>query len=228
MIMLLAEDLLLLLTDDASGKLAVAAGQADAALGGANLVELTLMGKAGLTGDGDPGKAGRIVVKDATPPGDEVLAGALQIVSGHQGDKPQAVINPLSKNLRAVLYQRLTDGGVLRAEHGRTLGIFPAHTWPAQDGQHEAGVRQVITQALVQGAVPDQRTAALIALLHALRCEDKVVDPRQSGMSKKQLQARAEQIAEGDWASEAVRKAIEQMTAAVMAAVTAATTAAAT
>ncbi len=42
--MLIAEDLLLLLTDDASGRLAVPPAQADAALGGANLVELALMG----------------------------------------------------------------------------------------------------------------------------------------------------------------------------------------
>jgi len=225
--MLLAEDLLLLLTDDTSGKLCATSGEVDAALGGANLVELTMMDKVGLSGDGDPGKAGRIVVRDAAPPGDDVLAGALQTLSDHQGDKPQAVINPLSKNLRAVLYQRLTDSGVLRSEHGRILGVFPTHTWPANDGRHEAGVRQVITGVLVQDAVPDQRTAALVALLHALRCEDKVVDPKRHGMSRKQLQARAEQVAEGDWASDAVRKAIEQMTAAVMAAVTASTTAAA-
>jgi Golgi phosphoprotein 3 (GPP34) len=226
--MLLAEDLLLLLTDDASGKLRSPAGETDIALGGANLVELTLMGQADLSSDGDPGKPGRIIVRDPAPPGDEVLAGALQTLIDHQGDKPQAVITPLGKNLRTVLYQRLTDSGVLRAEHGRILGIFPTRTWPAKDGQHEAGVRQLITQVLVPGAAPDQRIAALIALLHALRCEDKVVDPQQNGISKKELRARAEQIAEGDWASEAVRKAIEQMMAAVIAATTAATAAAAT
>ncbi len=226
--MLLAEDLLLLLTDDASGKLRSPASETDIALGGANLIELTLMGKAGLSGDGDPGKPGRIIVRDPVPPADEVLARALQILADHQGDKPQAVITPLGKNLRTVLYGRLTGSGVRRAEHGRILGIFPTHTWPTQDGQHEARVRQLITEVLVQGAVPDQRIAALIALLHALHREDKVVDPQQNGMSKKELRARAEQIAEGDWASEAVRKAIEQMMAAVIAATTAATAAGAT
>lgn len=226
--MLLAEDLLLLLTDDATGKLRSPAGETDIALGGANLVELTLMGKVSLSGDGDPGKPGRIIVRDLAPPGDEVLAAALHTLADHQGDKPQAVMTPLGKNLRTVLYQRLADSGVLRAEHGRILGIFPTRTWPAEDGQHEAGVRQLITQVLVHGAVPDERLAALIALLHALRCEDKVVDPRQNGMSAKQLRARAEQVAEGDWASAAVRKAIEQMVAAVIAATTAATAAAAT
>jgi hypothetical protein len=76
--------------------------------------------------------------------------------------------------------------------------------------------------ALVQQVAPDARTAALIALVHALRCEHKIVDPRQYGLSKRELRARAEQIAKGNWASEAVRKAIDEMIAAVVAATSAA------
>lgn len=56
--MLLAEDLLLLVTDDASGRLSAPAEQVDAGLGGANLVELTLRDKVNLAGDQDPGKPG--------------------------------------------------------------------------------------------------------------------------------------------------------------------------
>jgi hypothetical protein len=218
--MLLAEDLLLLLTDDESGKLLASQGAAAIALGGANLVELTLTGKVALSADG------RVAVGDPSPPADEVLATALATLTDHQGDKPQAVIGKIGKDLRPILYQRLADSGTLREKHARILGIFPTTTWPAIDGQHEAEIRRLIDQALGQGAVPDPRTAALIALLHAMDCEDKVVDPQQYGISKKELRARAEQIAAGDWASEAVRKAIQQMMAAIMAATTAATTAA--
>ncbi|HEX3310996.1 MAG TPA: GPP34 family phosphoprotein, partial [Streptosporangiaceae bacterium] len=123
--MLLAEDLLLLVTDDASGRLSVPGVQADAGLGGANLVELTLLGKVDVAGEQDPGKPGRIIVRDPSPPGDEVLGAALQTLSARQGSKPSAVIRPLGKNLRPVLYQRLAASGVLRAGHGRALGIFP-------------------------------------------------------------------------------------------------------
>jgi hypothetical protein len=86
-------------------------------------------------------------------------------------------------------------------------------------------VRQLVTQALVQTAAPDERTAALIALLHALKCEHKVVDPRPYQLSRRQLRARADQIAQGNWASEAVRKAIDEMIAAIAAASAAATAA---
>jgi hypothetical protein len=97
--------------------------------------------------------------------------------------------------------------------------------WPAQDPSHEAEMRQLVTQALVQPGTPDERTAALIGLLHALKCEHKVVDPRPYQLSRRQLRARAAEIAQGNWASEAVRKAIDEMMAAVAAASAAATAA---
>jgi hypothetical protein len=223
--MLLAEDLLLLVTDDTSGQLSAPAAQVDAGLGGANLVELAMMNKVDLSGEGEAGRPGRVVVRDPAPAGDEVLDAALAILTANQGRKPSAVIRPLSKNLRHTLYERLAASGVVRAERGKILGIFPTRTWPAQDASHEAQVRQLVTQALVQQAAPDPRTAALIALLRALKCEHKVVDPRPYGLSKRQLAARAEEIAEGNWASAAVRKAIDEMNAAVIAATTAATAA---
>ena len=220
--MLIAEDLLLLVTDDASGRLSAQEAQVDAGLGGATMVELTLMRKVDLSGETDEGKPGRIVVLDASPPGDDVLDAALEILSAHQGKKPAAVIKPLSKNLRRTLYERLAASGVVRAEQGRALGIFPVHRWPAQDASHETEVRRLVTQALTQQTAPDTRTATLIALLHTLKCEHKVVDPRPYGLSRRQLRARAGEIAEGNWASEAVRKVINEMIAAAAAAASAA------
>src|SRR5437870_13840816 len=122
--MLLAEDLLLLDTDDASGRLSGSGSQVDAGLGGANLVELTLLGKVDITGEQDQGKPGRIIVRDPAPPGDDVLDAALETLAARQGSKPSAVIRPLGKNLRPVLYQRLAASGVLRTGQRRALGIF--------------------------------------------------------------------------------------------------------
>jgi len=164
--MLIAEDLLLLLTDDSTGKLLVSGSEVDIALGGANLVELTLMNKVDVTGKENGGKAGRIVVRDPAPVGDPVLDTALAIIAGHQGKKPSAVMTPLSKKLRHTLYAALVDKGVLRAERRPVLGVFATRRWPAQDANHEAGVRRLITQTLVNRATPDVHTAALVSLLH--------------------------------------------------------------
>jgi hypothetical protein len=215
--MLLAENLLLLVTDEASGRLSVPGSQLDLGLGGANLVELTVMGRVDLSGEKDAGKAGRLVVRDSSPASDEVLDAALRIVLAHAGRRPSAVIRPLSRNLRRTLYERLAANGAVRAERGRVLGVFPVRRWPAQDAGQQAEVRRLVTQALVQQAAPDDRTAALIALVHALRCEHKIVDPRPSGLSRRQLRTRAEEITQSSWAPEPARAMIEAIAAAVKA-----------
>jgi hypothetical protein len=216
--MLLAEDLLLLVTDDASGRLRVPTDQLDPALAGANLVELTMMGRVGLSGEGSAGKPGRLIVCDSSPAGDEVLDAALRIVLARVGHRPSAVIRPLGRDLRRTLYERLAAAGAVRAERARVLGVFPVRRWPAQDAGHAAQVRRLVTEALVQQAAPDPESAALVTLVHALKCEHKIVDPRLTGLSKRQLRARAEEIAQSNWTSPALRQMIDAATAAVKAA----------
>ena len=116
---MLAEDLLLLLTDDATGKLLLPAEQVDIALGGANLLELTLLERVSL----DEGK--HVVVFDPSSTGDPTLDGALGVIGTRQGRKPKAVVEPLGENLRTTLYIRLVAEGVLRAQERKVLGILP-------------------------------------------------------------------------------------------------------
>jgi len=66
--------------------------------GGANLAELALRDKVDLAGEQDPGRPGRIIVRDPSPAGDPILDAALQTVTAYQGKKPSTVIRPLSKN----------------------------------------------------------------------------------------------------------------------------------
>lgn len=143
---------------------------------------------------------------------------ALRIVLARTGHRPSAVIRPLGRDLRRTLYERLAAAGAVRAERARVLGVFPVRRWPAQDAGHAAEVRRLVTQALVQQAAPDPESAALIALVHALKCEHKIVDPRLSGLSRRQLRARAEEIAQSSWTSQALRQMIDATTAAVKAA----------
>jgi hypothetical protein len=218
--MLIAEDLLLLLTDDDTGKLVVTGSIVDIALGGALLVELSMSARA----DVDARK--RLVLSDGSPLGDELLDRALEVVQRREGKKPSAVISELAKKLRPELYARLAAGGLVREEHGKILGLFPTTAWPTASADHEAGVRRSVTSALVQGLTPTPRAGALIALLHAMRATHKVVVPKEHGLRRRELDRRAKEIAEGNWGSQAVRDAVDAMMAAVMAAVTASSIAA--
>ena len=211
--MLIAEDLLLLLTADDTGRLAVGGTNTNMALGGALLAELALMRRVDIAGPDERVKEGRLIVRDAGPIGDGLLDEALATVAGKEDKKPQSVVAALGKRTRGRLYERLAEAGLLRAEEGRILGIFPTHRWPAEHTGHEAAVRAVLVTALRHGETTDPRTRALVSLLHALKAVHKAVAPDSVGLSKTELKENAERVAEGDWVGTAVRSAIAKRTA---------------
>ena len=223
--MLIAEDLLLLLTDDETGKHVVGNPGLDLALAGANLLELAERGKVDVAGPGEPVKAGRIVVRDASPTGDALLDEALRSCADREGKKPPAVLDTLSKGLRKRLLTGLASRGVLQIAEGKVLWILPTTRWPAVDSKHEARVRELVASVLVQGTTPDQRTGALIALLSSVDAAHKVINPSTYGSDKKTIKKRAKEIRQGEWAAGAVVKAIEAVQAAITGAIVAATVA---
>lgn len=217
---LIAEDLLLLLLDDESGKLA--SSYLEPVLGGAVLVELALdgvldVGKA----DGFRARSRVHVVPGAPAPDDSVLTAGLTRVAEKERTA-QDLVGRLGKGLRDTLLARLVERGIVRLEQDRLLGLFPRKRWPSVDSTHEDHVRRLISAALLDGAQPDQRTAALIALLHAVDRAHKTVE--RTGVPARQIKKRAKEIADGDWAAGAVRDAVAAAQAAMMAAVMVSTT----
>ncbi|MEV8375607.1 GPP34 family phosphoprotein [Kribbella sp. NPDC056861] len=220
--MLIAEDLTLLLYDDESGKPIAGSPGIDYALGGAVLIELTLLGKVDIAGPGEQVKEGRLKVLDTTPTGDALLDERLAFLAGKPGSKPKDLMAKLSKKLRDQLLVRLAERGVLEADKGKVLGLFPVTRWPAKDARHEAEVRTALENVLKLGTQPDERTASLIALLSALNVVPKIVT---DAVDKKALKRRAKEIAESDWAASAVRKAVQEMQAAITASIVVASSA---
>jgi len=216
--MLIAEDLLLLLTADNTGKLVADSSNTNMALGGALLAELALTQRADLAGPDERVREGRLIVRDASPTGDSVLDDALTTVGHEEGKKPQSVLAALGKRTRVRLYERLAAAGLLRPEKDRILGIVPTQRWPAEDAGHETAVRTGLVTALRDGVTTDPRTRALVSLLLAVKAVHKAVDSDCVGLSKREVNARAKLIAEGDWVGRAVRSAIDTETATIIAA----------
>ncbi|MFB6723907.1 GPP34 family phosphoprotein [Kribbella sp. NPDC056345] len=214
--MLIAEDLLLLLYDDETGKPIVGSPKLEYALGGALLIELTTLGKVDITAKGDGERPGRLKVLDTSSTGDAILDDRLAFVVGKAGKKPKDVLGGLSKKVRDQLLARLAERGILAADEGKVLGLFPVTRWPAKDAQHEGEVRATLESVLKVGIMPDQRTGALIALLSALDVVPKVIT---DSVDKWQLRARAKVIADSDWAADAVKKAVSEMQAAITTAI---------
>lgn len=238
--MLILEDYLLLTLDDVTGKAVVDASFREQVAAGALLVELALLGRADLAGDGDGGRVGRIVVRDASPTGNALLDEALDVVRAKEGSTPKALVAPIAKlrpAARAVA--ALAERGVLRREEGRVLGIFPTTRWPAADSRHEDAVRADLRRVLVEGQVPDARAAAIVALLAATGQAGRVLatggsgadadgGPERTPTGRRDVDARAREIARESWASEAVRAYVDEVTAVILVGATVATTVATT
>jgi hypothetical protein len=221
---ILAEDVLLLLTDDASGKTLVDKTHLDLALAGGVLLDLATLGRVAVTGPGEQVKEGRLVVRDAGPTDDDVLDEALVRVGVLGPMKPYRALPKLAKGLREELLARMVGRGILREQEGRVLGIFPSHTWPALDSSHEREVRAGLNDVLVVGRAPAPREAALISLLQAIGQVPKVLG--DVGIPARELRRRAKEVASGGFVDEAVRRAVEEINAGMAAAITAATTSA--
>lgn len=211
----LAEDLALLLVDPESGKPVVDGTAFDRAIGGALLLDLTVAERIAVTGSGAKAR----VAVTGGPTGDPLLDAAMDRL-GSKERRAATAVERLSSKLRAATFARLVAAGVLEEEKGRFLAVIPTTTWRSADPRPRVALHQGVAAVLTRKGEPDERQAGLISLLYAVQAEHKVVDgPR------KQLRARAKEIAEGDWAASAVRQAVQAIQATVMAAVVASTVA---
>ena len=220
---LIAEDLLLLLLDDESGTLAQS-DKIQPVLGGALLIELALAERIEVGEKTRLWSTAKVAVIDGAPVDDPLLLTAIETI----GEKPrgaQDLVGRLGKDTLEELLRRLEERGLVHPVKGKVLRLFPRTTWPAADRAHEDAVRNLVQGPLVHGLSADPRTSALISLLAAVGHAHKAVE--RGDVPAKEINARAKQISDGDWAAKAVKDAVAAAQAAMMAAVMASTAAAA-
>lgn len=210
---LIAEDLLLLLLHDEKGTV-VGTINLPPALGGAVLTELALTGAVEVEEDPGRWRTAKVHAVAGARPDDPTLAAAYDVVA-QRPRTAQDLVTRLGKHLRDELARRLVERGILERRDTKVLGLFPSKRWPTADPGRERELRFRLTSVLVQGVQPDERTAALVALLSAVDRAHKVVD--LAGLPPKVVRKRAKEIADGAWAAKAVKDAIAAATAAVAA-----------
>lgn len=124
------------------------------------------------------------------------------------------MVTRLGKRAQKSLYRELATQGSVRARDDKALGIFPLVRHDVLDGTRRDDLLRRIRAALLHDQPADDETGPLIGLLAAGELVKIVVDKPDRERVKK----RAEVIAEGDWASEGVRQAIQAARSAMMAA----------
>lgn len=211
---LIAEDLLLLLLDDESGSVTTGTDLTPV-LGGAALIELALADAVAVEPKTSVWKSAKVKAETDAQLDDPLLRDALATVAAKERTA-QDLVGRLGKGLKDDLLARLEQRGMLERQEDKVLGLFPRTRWPAADSSHEDDVRRQLAEVLLQGAEPDERTAGLVALLHAIGRAHKTINGQ--GISPGEVKKRARQISEGAWAAKAVKDAIDASTAAVVAA----------
>jgi hypothetical protein len=212
----LPEGLLLLATDDVSGRINTKSGALDYGLAGAVLTELFLQDRLSL-------QDGKVAIVDAGATGDPVLDDALRRIAESKPRDAKHWVNKLPRAwIKERVLDRLIERGVLRREEHRILWIIPADRFPAEADSPEHHVREAVRAAVLDGATPQPRAAVLIGILKACDLLDTVFSKEE----RKRHRDRIDQIAGVEMMGQAVSKAVKDMQAATMAAITAATTAA--
>jgi hypothetical protein len=213
----LADDLLLVLLDPVSGRPRTDSTRLDYGLAGALLLELALDERVDVVGP-KPSKAEVILLAGAAPE-DEALADAARRI-GQKRRRPDKLIPALAKDLRGRLLDRAEQRGDVR----RQRLVLRPDRWPAADDRRRRSLVSRLRDVLLTGVTPDPRTAALVALLAAIDAAPAAVDAPDRAVSKA-ISRRADQISEGAWAAESVRRAVKAAQAAVAASTAAIVTA---
>ncbi|KAB1155958.1 GOLPH3/VPS74 family protein [Micromonospora sp. DT46] len=212
----LAHELALLGYDDA-GVNQLGRPTLDYGLAGALLLELTLAGRVEVADD-------RLVVTDPTPVGQRQLDDALtRIATEPKRRKPKDWVSRLAKDLPEQVLDGLVTAGVLRRDSDKVLWIFPRTRYPSTTGAEpavETQARQRMVAAVAADGPVDGRTAALIGLVRAVGLDRKLF----AELPKEHVKRRLTEIAAGDWASAATKKAIEEIQAVILITTTTAVT----
>ncbi|WP_125773341.1 GOLPH3/VPS74 family protein [Antribacter gilvus] len=230
----LAEEFLLLALDDTTGRPIVDSTRLHAAIAGAALVDLTLQGSLEVAEHDTDVRRGRFRRTGQADLHDPLLA---QILEDAHGRKPKDAVSRVSGQssfrnqagrLKDLLLARLAEQGVLRPEPARILGIFPTTAWKPHTPEVEGAIRDRVRAALVAPApdprpvtdappapadLLDPRTAALVSLLAATDLTHRVVPD----LDKRAVRRRAKEIAAAGWAGPAVKRVLDDTTAAMTA-----------
>ncbi|MEU5146507.1 MULTISPECIES: GOLPH3/VPS74 family protein [Streptomyces] len=203
----LAEEIMLLSLDDESGTQRQRQSVAPA-LSGAILIELVLAERVSVSGK-------HMELRSTEPTGDPLLDGRLRLMEPWLRGRRRRMRDWLTKDYMKVagpVLERLGERKLVAQQVHKVLGVFPQRRYPEVDGTVERALRERLAAVVLGGVQPDERTAGLIALLHAAKLHRLAFPQHSPGAVK----PRMAEIADGQWAAEGVRAAIRDMQAAMV------------
>ncbi|MCG5430878.1 GPP34 family phosphoprotein [Mycobacterium sp. MYCO198283] len=189
----IAEELLLLLLDNAAARPALDRHRRERVLAGAVLLDLAYACRIRPAAADEP--EGRLIALVGPDLDDPVLAPAWQLVT-RRPLRPDAAIAKLKRHTEELLLARLAATGEItptKAKHG----IAIERSWPIADRTRVDRARAEVLATLFDGHAPTPTAAGVISLLHAVDGLGALLSLNDRGW--RWVHDRASEIAGGDW-----------------------------
>ncbi|MGH3563128.1 MAG: GOLPH3/VPS74 family protein [Mycobacterium sp.] len=195
----IAEELLLLLLDNASARPGLERVRRERVLSAAVLLDLAHTCRIRPAMNNEPVGAGRLVVLNGPGPVDPVTVPALDLLLRHPLS-PANAIAKLRRRIPAALLQHLEHTGQVRQVQLRTKGFRRSYAWPLTDRARVAPARAMMLSALFDNHRPDPITASIISLLYTVDGLGALLSLNDRG--REWVRNRAGEIASGSWINE--------------------------
>lgn len=192
----IAEDLLLLLLDNASERPALDRERRERVLSAAVLLDLAHACRIRPAMNDEPVPAGQLMVLSGAGPVDPVAMPAVQLLL-RQPLSPADAIAKLRHKTPAAVLEHLEHSGQLHRARGTARGFKRSYTWPLTDRARAAQARAALLSVLFDNRRADPVTASIISLLYTVDGLGALLSMDDHGRAW--VGGRAGEIADGSW-----------------------------
>ncbi|MDY6995929.1 MAG: GPP34 family phosphoprotein [Actinomycetota bacterium] len=195
----IAEELLLLLLDNASAQPSLERPRRDHVLGAAVLLDLAHAGMIRPAVPGDPAPAGRLIALAVPGPADPVTGPAFAMLA-RRPVQPAVAVKKLGRTTEGRLIERLERDGLIRRVEQPAARRRRACSFPLTGRDRVGPARTAVLSALFDRTPPAPATAAVITVLHSVDGLGALLSLNDRGW--RWVHARAGEIAGGSWVEE--------------------------
>jgi Golgi phosphoprotein 3 (GPP34) len=195
----IAEDLFLLLLDNASAQPALERQRRERVLAAAVLLDLAHACRIRPATADEQVEPGRLIALTAPGAMDPVVAPAFQLLQ-RRPLRPKTAVNRLSKRTEDNLIGYLEYTGQIRRVRLHSKRFTHPYAWPLTNRYRVGEARSALLSALFDRQPPAPSTAAIISLLHAVDGLGALLSLNDRGW--RWVHARAGEIASGSWVDE--------------------------
>jgi hypothetical protein len=209
----IAEDLFLLLLDNADSQPGLDRSRRGRVLSGAVLLDLALLCRVRPSMNGEAVAAGRLVALAGPLPLDPIMDPAFELLA-RRPLTPAAAVSKLRRGVQDNIAGFLEYTGQIRRVQLQSKGFHHPASWPVINRERVTQARAALLSTLFDNEPPTPPTAAIISLLHAVDGLGALLSLNDRGW--RWVHMRASEIAGGGWIDE-YETALPEMNLAVTA-----------